>query len=1061
MAVDATLLKSMEWRCIGPPRGGRVIAAAGHPTEPMVFYFGACAGGVWKTDDGGTYWHNISDGFFNSASVGAIAISESDPNVIYVGTGEACIRGNLAQGDGVYKSTDGGKTWAHKGLTDTKQISRVRIHPDNPDLVYVAALGHAFGPNGERGVFRSKDGGDSWEKVLYRSDEAGACDLSIDATNPRVLYAAFWQAQRGPWSFSSGGPGSGLFKSTDAGDTWTEITENPGMPKGLKGRIGVAASPARKDRVWAIMEVEDWAGGLFRSDDGGANWERVSDDRNLQQRPWYYTHVYADPRDEDTVYVLNMKMWKSTDGGRTFAHISTPHGDNHELWIDPRDPRRMIEGNDGGACVTFNGGDSWSTIYNQLTSQFYHLTTDDQSPYRVYGTQQDNSAISVPSRSYKGAIEWLECYPVGSSESGHIVVKPGDSNIVYSGAIGSSFGGGDSLLRYDHSTGQTKIVSVWPEYYYGWGAEDHKYRFQWTYPILFSPHDPKALYVAGNVVFRSLDEGHSWEEISPDLTRADVSKMKTSGGPITKDTTFVENYGTIFAFTESPHESGVFWAGSDDGLVHISRNGGETWDDVTPADIPEWTRFDIIEVSPHDAASAYVSATRYKFDDNRPYLYKTNDYGKTWTKITDGIPEDDFTRVIRADPERQGLLYAGTESRAYVSFDDGASWQSLRNNLPPVPVTDLAVKGNELVAATNGRSFWILDDLAVLRQIEPQISDGMVHLFAPAHTNRSAARMSAGREPGPGKNYTLGLGAVATYYEKEDEYGVMRRTLLDAGSNPRDGVVVTYFLKEKPEGDVTLEFLDSEGEHIKTFTPKPAEEKEKPAWGMPKDPYLPVKAGANLFVWNMRYPNARQAEVEGASEKGLKGPLGPPGQYQVRLTVGGRSQTQSFDLVKDPGVPATQEDLEAQFDLLIRVRDKLSETHDAVNRIISVRAQVDQWVGRTKGTSAADAMSERADGLKEKLTAIERELINRKAPGDTDSINLPNMLNSKIAELTFAPSSADSVPTKQSYDVFASLSERADAQFARLQDVIDNDLEQFIELVHEMEVPPIVVQTSQ
>ena len=531
--IDASVLNTLEWRCIGPHRGGRVVAVVGDPIDPMVFYFGACAGGVWKTTDGGTYWENVSDGFFNTAAVGAIAVAESDSNVIYAGTGESCIRGNVSHGDGVYRSTDGGKTWAHLGLEDTRHIGRIRVHPQNADTVYVAALGHAFGPNRQRGVFRSYDGGKSWDRVLFRSENAGAIDLSMDPNNPRILYAAIWEARRTPWSLTSGGPDSSLYKSTDGGDTWTELTHSPGMPQGIKGRIGVAVSPARPDRVWALIEAED--GALLRSDDGGATWERVSEDRALMQRPWYYHHVFANPQDPETVWVLNFKVWKSDDGGRNFTDMPMPHGDHHDLWIDPRNPQRMIEGNDGGACVSFNGGATWSTIYNQPTAQFYHLTTDTRFPYRVYGTQQDNTAITVPSRSYKGAIVWKDSYEVGSSESGHIAVRPDNPNVVYSGAIGSAPGGGGVLLRYDHGTDQVRIITVWPELYYGgWGAKDLKHRFQWTYPIVISPHDPNVLYVAGNRVFRSTNEGTSWEAISPDLTRNDVTKQEASGGPITR-----------------------------------------------------------------------------------------------------------------------------------------------------------------------------------------------------------------------------------------------------------------------------------------------------------------------------------------------------------------------------------------------------------------------------------------------------------------------------------------------------------------------------------------------
>ena len=1051
--VDPALLASLHWRCIGPPRGGRVVAVAGHPTDAPVFYFGASGGGVWKTNDGGTYWENVSDGYFKTAAVGAVAVADSDPNVVYAGTGEACIRGNVSHGDGVYRSTDGGKTWANVGLEDTRHIARVRIHPQDPDLVYVAALGHAFGPNEERGVFRSTDGGDTWEKVLYRGEKAGAADLSMDPNNPRILYAAIWEALRQPWTFTSGGPESGLYRSTDGGDTWTEITDGQGLPKGQKGRIGVAVSPARTDRVWAIVEAKE--GGLFRSDDGGDTWEKVSEERGLLQRPWYYSHVFAHPQDPDTVYVLSVKAWKSTDGGRTFTQLVTPHGDTHDLWIDPRNPQRMVQGDDGGAAVTFNGGESWSTIYNQLTSQFYHVTTDNQFPYRVYGTQQDNTAISVPSRSTKGAVLWADCYPVGSSESGHIAVRPDDPNIVYSGAIGSSSGGGDSLLRYDHRTGQTKIISVWPELTWGWGLKEHKYRFQWTYPIVISPHDPDVLYVAANVVFRTENEGTTWEAISPDLTRDDRTKMEASGGPITLDITFVEHYGTIFSFAESPHERGVFWAGSDDGLVHISRDGGKSWDEVTPPDIPEWTRIDVIEVSPHEPAAAYVAATRYKHDDVRPYLYKTTDYGKSWVKITDGIPAHDFTRVIREDPVRRGLLYAGTETGAYVSFDDGESWQPLQLDLPAAPVTDLAVKGNELVASTNGRSFWILDDLAVLRQLGDRLGDAAARLFAPAPVHRVLPMVTVGRarKPEPGKNYLLGLGVPATYYGKTTPAGEPVRTMLDAGTNPPDGVSVHYYLAQRPEGEVTLTFSDSEGRKVSSFSSRRAH--KEGSSDEPEEPSLPVEAGMNRFVWDMRYAKARNVAGDGALEKGLDGPLALPGEYHVELSVGGQTQEQTLELLKDPRTSATQQDLEEQFALLMRIRGRLSETNAAVDRSRSIRRQVAEWAQRSEGHAAADAVTRASTALRDKLTAIEDELIDAEVKGDLDHLSRPSRLSAKLAELSFVPSSADSAPTRQTYEVFDDLSARIDVQLQALRHVEESDVAAFVSLVDELGVPAI------
>ncbi len=1060
-SVDSRLLESLRWRCIGPPRGGRVVAAAGDPCDPMVFYFGAVGGGIWKTTDGGTYWEPVSDDYFNTAAVGALAVSDSDPNVVYAGTGEACIRGNVTHGDGVYKSTDAGKTWKHVGLSDTRHIGRVRIHPTNPDLVYVAALGHAFGPNEERGVFRSKDGGETWEKVLYKSEKAGAIDLSLDASNPRIMYAAVWEALREPFTFTSGGPDSGLYKSTDGGDTWTDITCNQGLPEGTKGKIGVAASPAKPGRVWAIIEAEKR--GLYRSDDGGETWEHINDDGNLMQRPWYYCHVYADPQDENTCYVLNLNMWKSTDAGKSFTRVTTPHGDNHELWIDPRNPKRMVQGNDGGACVTFNGGETWSTIYNQLTSQFYHLTTDDQFPYRVYATQQDNSAISVPSRTNTGAIPWSDCYAVGSSESGHIAVDPKDPNVVYSGAIGSSPGGGDSLLRYDHKIRQTRIVSVWPEYQWGTGVKDHKYRFQWTYPIVFSPHDPNVLYVTGEYVFRSDNGGESWEIISPDLTRADESKMEASGGPLTLDTTMVEHYGTIFAFAESQHEKGVFWVGSDDGLVHISRDGGDSWDDVTPVDIPEWTRIDIIEVSPHDPATAYMSATRYKWDDNRPFLYKTNNYGQTWTQITDGIPEDDFTRVIREDPAKRGLLYAGTETRVYVSFDDGGSWQTLRGNMPITPISDLVVKGDDLVVATNGRSFWIMDDLPALRQLSAADVESEATLLQPGPALRDPHPVGAGRPGGEGKNYMLGLGYGGAFYEKAGPDGEVERVMLDCGENPPSGAVVHYYLNTKPE-EAKLTFLDADDNEIRSFSSKKPESDES---GTTKtgnvkqgEPTVRAEAGMNRFTWDTRYPGSTKPEIDDVDVHGFDGPVAPPGTYKVRLDVGSTSQTQEFEIRKNPEVEATDEDLREQFDLLMRIRDKVSETYEAANRIARVRGQVDAWVARATDDSARDAVSAAADELKGKLDAVDSEIVQRDTLGGVDRLSKPSKLDAKIREVAFVPASAEYRPTKQAYEVFEDLSGRLDVQFEALQEIIDNDLPKFVDIIHELEIPAINPQSA-
>ena len=1054
---------ALEWRCIGPYRGGRVVAVAGDPAEPMVFYFGACAGGVWKTLDGGTYWENISDGFFNTASVGAIAVAPSDSNIIYAGTGEACIRSDVSHGDGVYKSTDGGKTWQHVGLDDTRHIARVRIHPRNPDVVYVAALGHALGSNDQRGVFRTTDGGKTWERILFRSERAGSIDLSMDPNNPRVLYAAVWEALRTPWSLTSGGRDSSLYKTTNGGDSWKELSNNPGMPQGIKGRIGVAVSLARPDRVWAIVEAVD--GALLRSDDGGATWERVSEDPIVRQRPFYHHHIYADPQDPETVWTLAIQAWKSTDGGRTFTMAPTPHSDNHDLWIDPLDPRRMIEGNDGGACVSFNGGATWSTIYNQPTSQFYHVATDTRHPYRVYGTQQNNTAISVPSRSHKRAIIWQDCYPVGSLESGYIAVRPDNPDIVYSGAIGSAPGGGGALLRYDHESGQVRIITVWPEISYGKGAKDMRYRFQWTYPIVISPHDPNVLYVAANRVFRSTDEGTTWETISPDLTRDDPTKGEPGGGPISRDVSGAEVYCTIFSLVESPHRPGVLWAGSDDGLIHISMDGGASWENVTPEGLPKWATVSMIEASPHDPATAYVAAHRYKLDDYPPYLYKTEDYGTTWESISGSIPGNEFMRVIRADPSRRGLLYAGTETKVYVSLDDGETWQTLQLNLRAAPIHDLLIKEKDLIAATHGRSFWVLDDLTPLHEITGQVLRQPFHLFRPRPTYRTPPLMmeTPADRLGPGKNYHVALGVPAAFEDSKGPRGKTVRRFMDAGRNPPEGVVIVYYLRAKPESGVTLTFFDAMNRLVNSFSSMGSGGGE--STDTTEEPRVPAEAGMNRFVWDMRYPGARRAQ--GDADEGLiegprlKGPLAKPGAYHVQLTVESPTRNQSFEIRKDPRVAATRTDLEAQFDLLIAIRNRLSDTHDAINELRSVRRQVHQWLARLKSHPGGQRVSGVGKTIVDSLDVAEQELIATWATTERGQMGRPPpRLVDALAGLTSVVASADSAPTTQSYEVFEHLSGRMGEQTERVRGVIDKDVPAFTQLIRELDIPLIASASS-
>lgn len=1057
---DQSLFKGLEWRSIGPYRGGRVTAVAGVASQPFVYYFGGTGSGVWKSTDAGANWTNVSDGFFGTGSVGGIGICEADPNVIYVGMGESPIRGNVSHGDGVYKSTDAGKTWKRVGLEDTRQIGRVRVHPRNPDIVYVAALGHAFGPNAQRGIFRSKDGGKNWEKILYRDDKTGAIDLILDPTNANILYAGFWQVVRRPWTFESGGPGSGIFKSTDGGDTWTELTRNEGLPKGTIGKIGITVSPANPDRVWAIVEAAE--GGVFRSDNAGKTWTKVNEERKLRQRAWYYSHIYADPLNAESVYVLNTGFYKSNDGGKSFNGISVPHGDNHDLWLAPNDANRMIESNDGGANVSLNGGKTWSE-QDQATAQFYRVALDNDFPYHVYGAQQDNSTVKILSRTTDAGIDRSDWYDVGGGESGWIAPYPKDSEIVFAGSY-------SLITRYDHHTEQLRDVTPWPENPMGHGASDLRYRFQWNFPILFSPHDAETLYAAANVLFKSTNQGQSWDVISPDLTRNDRSKQGPAGGPITKDNTSIEYYDTIFTVMESPVKQGTIWAGSDDGLVHVTRDGGRNWENVTPQGMPEWIQINSIEASPIDPASAYVAATAYKLDDFHPYLYKTSDYGKTWQKITNGIPETTFTRVIREDPNRRGLLYAGTETGLYVSFNDGTSWQSLQLNLPVVPITDLAIHKREqdLVAATQGRSFWILDDLTVLHQMADAASAADVYLFKPEETYRLQA--SEGFDPPP-------TGTI--------------------GKNPPNGASIHYYLKSKPAGQITLEFLDSSGRSIKKFTSKvpeppstqpspgagaqaattpgagappttPPEQPQAPsgeevtaaASGADEQKRIPAEAGLNLFVWDLRYADAAKfpGMILWAGE--TRGPLVVPGTYQVRLTVAGKTMTESFEVRKDPRVQTTPADFAKQFDLLMKIRDKLTETHTAIARIREVRRQMDDLVKRVKDGPDGRPIAEAAKALNDKLKAVEEELYQTKNQSSQDPLNFPIRLNNKLAALAGVVAGADAAPTDPSYVVYEEQVGLINAQLRRLEQIMTSDLAAFNRLVREHNIPAVITKPA-
>ncbi len=1017
----AEILKSLEWRCIGPSRGGRVQAVAGVVGDPLTYYMGATGGGVWKTTDAGNSWTNISDKFFKTGSVGAIAVAESDPNVIYVGMGEHDVRGNFSHGDGVYKSLDAGATWAHIGLADSRQIGAIVVHPKNPDLVYVAALGHIFGPTEERGVFRSADGGATWQKVLYVNENTGAVDVVMNPRNPREMYAALWQVRRTPWSLESGGEHGGLWKSTDGGGTWTKLAG--GLPSGVIGKIGIAISPADPNRVWAMVEHAD--GGVYRSDNAGESWQRLNSDANQRQRAWYYTHIYADPVDADTVYVLNVQFHKSIDGGKTFEQtIDVPHGDNHDLWIDPQNPLRMVNGNDGGANVSFDGGASWTRQDNQPTAQFYRVVTDNQFPYRVYGAQQDNSTVSISSiPGWEG-----DFHAVGGGESGYIAIDPRNPDIVYAGSYGGY------MTRYDHETGVSRNISVWPENPMGHGAVDLDYRFQWTFPIVISPHDPNIIYAAGNVLFESTDEGQSWTAISPDLTTDDEATQGPSGGSITKDNTSVEYYCTIFAVAESPLQKDLIWAGSDDGLIHVTSNGGTTWSNVSPADMGERPMISIIEPSNHDANTAYAAVTRYKMDDFRPYIYKTSDRGATWQLNVTGIPDGAFTRSVREDPQQPGLLYAATELGVYFSDDDGANWQALQNNLPVTPVTDLAVKDDDLVISTQGRSFWILNNLSLLRQCDPGIAASS-HLFSP----QPAHRVVRG-------------GARFAYWLPSEPADGLTLEILDAS-----GCVVHAWAAEQkgaaPESDQALDAADNA-----VASDEEEEEDEDDDWyrGARAVEHAPAKAGLNTFAWNLRYPDA--VEVEGAVlwDGNTRGPIAPPGIYTINLTIGVQTLTQPLEIVADPRFATSPEEIRAQFDLSIRLRNALSEAHTAVNTIRSVRSQIDASTARAKEAGDAPQVEDAANSLRQRLTAIEDELIQSKSKSNQDPLNYPIRLNNKIAALASSIDIefplTDQVPT-----VFEQLRSELDVQLAALRGVIDNDVPAFNAMVAELALPAVFV----
>ena len=983
---------ALEYRLIGPFRGGRSAAVTGVPNQPNLFYFGSTGGGVWKTLDGGRTWDNISDGFFGG-SIGAISVAKSDPNVIYVGGGEKTVRGNVSSGYGVWKSEDAGKTWAEAGLKNSRHVPRITIDPTNHNIVYAGVLGNIYKPTQDRGVYKSIDGGKTWKKILFANENAGVVDLLIDPTHPRILYTSTWRVQRTPYSLSSGGEGSALWKSTDSGETWKEISRHKGFPGDTLGIIGVAVSPLNNQRVWAIVENKE-KGGLYRSDDGGENWSLVNSDRSLRQRAWYYTRVYADTKDVDVVYVMNVSYHKSTDGGKTFSSHHAPHGDHHDLWIAPEDSNRMIIGDDGGAQTTYDGGETWSTYHNQPTAQFYRVTTDNHFPYRIYAAQQDNSTIRISHRSDGGSISEDDWEETAGGESAHIAVDPKNDDIVY----GGSYDG--FLTRVNHKTGTVRAINVWPDNPMGAGAEAMKYRFQWNFPIIFSKHNPNKLYTFSQHVHVTENEGQSWKILSPDLTRNDPEKLKSSGGPITQDNTSVEYYCTIFAANESPLKEGLLWVGSDDGLIHVSQNGGQTWENVTPKGMPEWMMINSVEPSAFDAGTCYVAGTRYKLGDFTPYLYKTSDYGKTWTKITNGINAEHFTRVVREDPKQKGLLYAGTETGMYISFDDGKNWQSFQLNLPTVPITDLALKDNNLIVATQGRSLWIIDDLTVLHQLYTS-NTSENRLFKPKDTYRMDGRSRSGSKT--------------------------------SGTNHPNGVMTYFNLKDYKEDDeVALMYFDTKGDTIKKFSTK-NKKKDK----------LEVKKGMNQFVWDMAYEGAERLDGMILWWASLDGPQAIPGSYKVSLKVNDQVLTQTFTIVADKRAESTSADMQKQFDFIKDINKTIDKAHKSIKKIINVKDQLSAFETQYKGNEEVKDLLDKSKVLKEEFTKIEEALYQTKNRSNQDPLNFPIRLTNKLGHLNALVGMGDFAPTEQDIAVKDELTIKINEQLDAFDKLVSDEISTF------------------
>jgi photosystem II stability/assembly factor-like uncharacterized protein len=1010
---DSSLLAPLKYRLIGPFRGGRADAVCGSISNKHTFYFGATGGGLWKTTDGGSNWKNVSDGWFGGG-VGAVALAPSDETIVYAGEGESTLRNNVSENQGgIWRSDNGGRTWRNLGLKDSRHIARIVVHPKNPDIVWVAAEGHLFGPNTERGVYKTTDGGKTWRRVLYINDQTACSDIVMEPGNPSVLYAGMWHVLRTPYSMESGGEGSGMYKSADGGETWVNISGRKGLPKGIWGVVNISVAATNPDKVYAM--IENAHGGLFLSTDSGANWRLVNSDNEIKQRAWYFNRVFVDPTNENIVYCTNVEFMRSMDGGKTFARVNSPHSDHHDLWIDPQDGHRLILADDGGAQVSYDFCENWSSLDNQPTAQIYRVTTDNAFPYRILGAQQDNTSIRIRSRTTGPGITQRDWEPTAGFEAGYIVPDPLDPDIVYGGNYDGYLG------RLDHRTGQSRAIDVWPDNPTGSGADSLKFRFQWNYPIFFSPHNPRRLYCAGNQLFVTENEGRSWTAISPDLTTNDKSKQGASGGPITKDNTSAEYYCTIFTATESPLEKDLLWAGSDDGLIHVSRDGGGHWDLVTPPGAGKWTLWNCIETDPFKKGVAYAVGMRFRLDDYAPYIYRTEDYGKTWKLITKGIAPMHFARCVRADHKRPGLLYAGTEYGMYLSYDNGENWMPFQLNLPIVPVTDLTIKNNDLILATQGRAFWSLDDLGLVQQKGDGVLDQRLHVFDPA---------DAYRMPGGGRG-------------RRREGG---ETVRNAGQNPPNGVVFRYWLKDAPDSPrVSVTIFGKKQEVIRTFSTRPRHDDP--------DSRIECQSGMNTFVWDMLYPPSVRIPQMVLWTGGAGSPKAAPGKYTARFRYGKDSADVSFTILPDPNDSMTEADYDAQVAFLLQVKGKYDEVQKAILRIRDLRTQLQGLNGRLD--SAGKPIRRFSDSLIRELTSIEEALYQTKAKSSEDVLNFPIRINDKLSGLYGVAAGGNAPPSQQVQGVYTELSAQADRQLNRLREVETRGLSAINKMIYERQVPVI------